>query len=922
MTQRRDDDVEREIRAHLELEAEEREAEGLSRTDAEYAARRAFGSVALVQEDVRAVWTTAWIDETRQDLRYALRTLRSNPGFAAVAILTLALGIGATTATFSVVRGVLLQPLPFMDAERIVQIVENVPAAESFSGRPLRLPSMNVAEFDWWRTEARTLSHLAVAMPETRTLVTSEGATRLQGARVSPALFEMRGVPPLVGRWLRADEERPATASVVVLAASTWRRHFGGDANVVGRGVALDGDVFTVVGVMPDAFGREAFWTPFVVGASRSGALMFVPATARLRDGVTLDSAAAEINALGARLRQTTPAPGQPARFEVIGEQDQMVAGVRPALRVLVVSVAVVLLIVCANVGNLLLARGIRRHQEIGVRRALGATRFRMVRQLLTESVVLSVAGGVCGAAFAYLAVSLVRGAGVIEIPAKFRFALGWLGETILPRVDEITVDPGVLIFAFGLSLMTGVLFGLVPAAQLSRVDHATVTAAAATQRATSSGTYVGHLLASLQLALATALLVTAGLLVYSFVKLSSLPLGFDTDTQIFQLVSPGDYRPSRKIALATAVEERLRAMAGVEVVGFTNMEQPLEAENSQGTIVPPGWPVDRADPGDENRSESRQVTAGYLRALGVRLVEGRWIDDGRPAGAARPVLVNRAWARRFSPDSSPVGTTAVGLCRTLVRSAAGNGCVDRPVEIVGVVDDMRLRLEGGSGAPIGGLPRPDLPKAVFVSLRHALPPPDAMDRQRGVEMGGADSAGGPDGLSFALRPRSAALTAADLRRVAREVDPLLSVEDLTTMGDVVSAITARPRFYAGVLSAFGGFAAFIAAMGVYGVLAYSMSQRTREFGIRLALGAVPRHVLRLALRQGVLVIAVGITAGVIGATAVTRYLSGLLFGLTPLDVPTYAAVAIGFAVVAMFASYLPARRATRVNPVVALRCE
>jgi predicted permease len=917
MTRRRDDDVEREIRAHLELEAEEREAEGLSPAHAAYAARRAFGNVALVQEDVRAVWTTVWIDETRQDLRYALRTLRSNPGFAAVAILTLALGIGATTATFSVVRGVLLQPLPFKDADRIVRIIENVPAAESFRGRPMRLPSMNLAEFDWWRTEATTLSHMAVAMAETRTMITPDGATRLPGARVSPALFEMRGVPPLIGRWLRADEERPEAAPVVVLAESTWRRHFGGDANVVGRGVALDGQPFTVVGVMPDAFGNEAFWMPFVVGASRGGAVMFVPVTARLRDGATLNAATAEINTLGARLRGGTPPPGDPARFEVLGEQDQMVAGVRPALRVLVVSVAVVLLIVCANVGNLLLARGIRRHQELGVRRALGATRFRVVRQLLTESLVLSVAGGIAGAAVAYAAVSFVRAAGVIEIPGRFRFALGQLGNTILPRVDEITVDPGTLMFAFVLSLVTGVMFGLVPAAQLSRVDHGTVTAAAPTQRgASSTRTWVGDLLAGMQLALATALLVTAGLLVHSFVRLSSLPLGFDVDVQIFQLVSPGDYPPSRKVALAAAVEEQLQALAGVDAVGFTNTAQPLEVARSQRTMVPPSWPVDRAEPGDENRSEGRSVTAGYLRALGVRLVEGRWFDDRIPAGPAPPMLVNRAWVRRFSPDRSPVGTTAMGLCRSLDR------CTDSPFEIVGVVDDVRLRLEGGSGEPMGGFPGTDMPKVVFAGLRHALAPPEIMDKQRGIEMGGAGSAGGPDGFSFAVRTRSAALTAADLQRVVRDVDPLLSIDDLSTMGEVVTAITARPRFYAAVLSAFGGFAAFIAAMGVYGVLAYSMSQRTREFGVRLALGAVPRHVLRLALRQGVLVVAAGIPAGVLVATAVTRYLSGMLFGLTPLDAATYAAVAIGFAVVAMFASYLPARRATRVNPVVALRCE
>src|SRR5688572_16770395 len=899
----RDDELEREIRSHLELEAEERQVRGMSAADARYAARRAFGNVTRTREDVRAVWTRRWLEELVQDARYAVRALRNNPAFSAVAILTLALGIAAATSIFSIVRGVLLQPLPFKDADRLVQIIENVPAAESLSGRAMRIASMNQSEFDWWRTEARTLSHMAAIMPESSTVLTPEGTERLAGARVSPALFAMRGVSPVLGRWLRADEERP-DASVVVLSEATWRRHFGGVPSVINRTITLDGQPHTVVGVMPEAFGGEAFWMPFAAGPQRPGAVTFIAVTSRLADGVSLDAAAAEANVLGQRLRGVPPETGAPPRFDVVREQDRIVAAVRPALRMLVAAVAVVLLIVCANVANLLLGRGTSRGQELCVRGALGATRLRVVRQLLTESVVLSLVGGVAGVALAYASVSFVRAWGVIEIPARFRFGLGPLSTTILPRVDEIAVDPAALAFAVGVSLATAVAFGMMPALHLSRADGEVASSGLNIRAGISSAhTRAGQVLAGVQMALATALLVGAGLLVYSFVNLSSLPLGFDRDTQIFQLVSPGEYRPSRKVALASEVLERLNSLPGVTAAGFTNMAPPLDPDDDESTIVPAGWPlVDRRNPGEENRSEQRDITPDYLRALGVRLVEGRWFDARDTAGQPRVMLVNQAWVRRFSPDRSPVGTMASSYT------------------IVGVVEDMRLRMD--SGRMPGGPPIVEMEKAVFMPLLQEMPPAEVLDRPGRMDMGGSGTTGGSYGWSFVLRARPGPLTAADLRRVIRDVDPGLAVEDLTTMGRVFSALTARPRFYASVMALFGAIAAVIAAIGVYGVLAYSASRRTREFGIRLALGATPRQVLRLALRQGVIITAVGISAGVIAALGLTQYLGSMLFGLTPLDAETYLIVAIGFAAVSMFASYVPARRATRISPIAALRYE
>ena len=606
------------------------------------------------------------------------------------------------------------------------------------------------------------------------------------------------------------------------------------------------------------------------------------------------------------------PAAGGPPRFEVVHVTDAEVAAVRPALLLFIIAVAGVLLIVCANVANLLLVRGVGRQREVGIRRALGATRGRLVRQLLTEGLVLSLTGGLVGVGLAYGGVQLVRAGSAIELPRQFRNALGLLGPTVLPRAEESALDPTVLVFAFGLSLATGLVFALAPALRLSHAAHAQGLGATGT-RGGESGSgrrRIGRVLAVVQLGLATTLLIGSGLLLHSFVNLSTVRLGFDPGAQIFQLVSPGDYTRTRKVALAYELARRVEGLPGVEAAGFINLS-PLTGQNVfRNLYLPPDWEAQRDALGEDDRTVVRGVSPGYLRALGVRLVDGRWLDESDGPGQRPTMLVNRAWVRRFSPESSPVGTTV-----TFVTT----GRVRRPItwEIVGVIEDVRWRMDDGADAPPGAA---DFPLLGFMDLRQLLSSRNDDLERPSMELD--MMIGEPGGVGFAVRALEGAPTLEVLRTVARQVDPALTVDGVTTMGGVVAGLIGRPRFYATVVSLFGGIAALIAAVGIYGVLAYGVTQRTREIGIRTALGARPLQVMGLILWQGVTLVAIGVSTGLAGAVGLTRYLEGMLFGLTPLDAPTYAAVAAVFAAVALTASYVPARRAMKVDPIVALRYE
>jgi putative ABC transport system permease protein len=843
----------------------------------------------------RTIWLWSGI---AGDVRYALRSYRRAPGLTAAIVFTLALGLGSTTAIFSVVNTVLLKPLPYANADRLVQIVENVPAEESISGFATRMSAMSTEDFDWWRKNSQTLSQLAVTVPDNRTFAMVDGTVRLAGALVSPALFAMRGISPVLGRGLAADDER-ADAGIVVISEVTWRRYFSADPDVLGRTMILEGRVHTIVGVMPAVFGPEAYWAPFVVTPAEAGQFRLLPVTALLRDSVSIEAANAEVNVAGNQLRGVEPDPGARPRFELVREQDQLTARVSPALRVLVAAVAVVLLIVCANVANLLLVRGTRRHEEIKMRRALGATSGRIARQVLTESLLLAVFGGAVGIVLAQGAVTSLKALAAVDLSQ--RFATG-LALEILPRLNEIAIDPAVLAFIAALSLVSAAVFGSLPALRLAGVREAAPQSGAQAPVAVRRAV-VGHALAVTQLALAMMLLIGAGLLLHSFVKLAGVDLGFDPRNVLtFELVIPGDYTPERKMQVAEELVARMRNHTQISRIGFTDIPPLSPGISLGGGLLPVGSSPDdvREDaslPPDQ-RNQQRYDGAEYLRALGVRLRSGRWLDEGQ--GAPGPaVIVSRAYADHYFPSSSALGAT--------VQTTYGL------LPIVGVVDDLHLHALDAKPERIVFVN----PRAALTAIRAAAPVWQTAEADRFFLTLGTGS------VAFAARTSGDPLAnVADIRNAVREMDPALAIDRVLPMEDVVFGAATRPRFYAGLLSVFGSVAALIAIVGIYAVLAYVVGRRTKEIGIRMALGAQRSTVMGLVLGQGAAMIAIGVGAGLAGAIGLARYLEGMLFGLSPLDVTTYAAVVSMFAMVALLASYVPARRATLINPIVALRNE
>jgi putative ABC transport system permease protein len=857
-----------------------------------------------------------------RDVRYALRAFLSQPGFTCVAVLTLALGVGANTAIFSVVHAVLLQPLPYRDADRLVRVVEHVPAALSVTGQPERVASMAIDEFVEWRGRTRTLSHMALYAPMSMTLMEGaigrDQAIRLRGARVSAATFAMLGLRPALGRVFGAAEETRGADAVVLLSAAAWKRHFTADPGIVGRAITLDDRQYSVIGVL----GRDGdrlfperdteFWAPFVPLDPQTGRMIRAPLIARLADGVSRDAATQEANAIAPVLRGISPSSAsstvasgttasgtaasstvEASRFEVIGVQDQLVAPVRGALLVLMMAVGAVLLIACANVANLLLARNVSRQREIAIRGALGAKFGRLARQMLTESLVLAFMGGAAGLALAYGGVRAVKTLVTVEAPRWLASGQGSIGS-ILPEVDRIAIDGTVLMFTMAAVCITGVLCGLAPLMHLTGVQPIEAIKEGSAQGASGLSLFSRHrgrsLLVVAQLALATMLLVGAGLLIRSFVKLSQVDAGYDPHNVLtFQIVLPprrlaASADDPRRQVFAEEMTRRIRALPGVRFAGFTHF-MPLSTARWTITFTIPGVPPGAMREG--RKPQTRYVSQSYLQAMGVRLTEGRWFSDEDAAGRANVLLVNQALARRFFPDRSPV-KTMVSL----------NG---EPWEIVGVVGDVRQ----------GSLDEEAEPQW-FIDFRQLPANVPFMPVEGGV--------------FFAVRMERtdsnplAAVTS--IRALAGQLEPHAALDNVFAMDHLVASSLARPRFYAILLGLFASVAAGLAAVGIYGVLAYSVSQRTREIGIRMALGAPRRQVLALVLGQSAVLILAGIFIGIGGALFLTRYLTTMLFGLTPLDAPTFVGVAVAFGAVATIASYVPARRATNVDPLVALRNE
>ncbi|HYN85035.1 MAG TPA: ABC transporter permease [Pyrinomonadaceae bacterium] len=798
-----------------------------------------------------------------QDVRYALRVMRKRPGFTAAAVAALALGVGATTAVFSVVNSVLLRPLPYPDSERIVVIAET--SAQN--------PSMFVSypNFLDWRERARSFEALSTMRHQSFNLSGGDEPVRVDGRQVSAGFFAVYGVAPALGRPFLEEEDRRGAAPVAVLSHGLWERRFGGDASIVGRTIVLDNRPYTVVGVMPQGFrgagasvdvlvpfGQFSHLPGWMGRDVRPGA----QAVARLREGVTLDAARDELGAIAARLEAEHPQTNAGVGVRVESLYERTVGGVRGALYVLLGAVAFVLLIACANVANLLLAHAAARRKEFAVRAAMGASRWRVVRQLLTESVLLSLAGGAAGLLLTLWGVDLLAAAGAESIP----------------RAAEIKVDVRVLLFTLGVSVLTGVVFGLAPALRSARAGWTEDLKEGGGKNAAGAPRRLSGALVVAETALALVLLVGAGLLVKSFARLLDVDPGFDASNVLTMSVPlpRTKYDGEAKVAgFYRQLVERVKGLPGVEAAAVGN-ELPLRGR---------GWPVDveatdrpAPPPGQSVIADWAIVSPDYFRALGIGLLQGRALADTDTAEGQRAVVIDEDLARHFWPEGDAVGKQlrVVG---------------PKPFEVVGVA--RRVRSYG-----------------LDEQARMRLYVPVAQTPTLMMNLAVRSSTSEPERLAKAV--------AAEVRAI----DPDQPVYAVRTMEEALSESLAPRRLNATLLTVFAAVALALAAIGVYGVISYSVAQRTHEIGVRMALGAQGGDILRLVLRQGMLLALGGVAAGVLAALALTRVMTGLLFGVSATDPLTFAAVALVLTLVASLACLIPARRATKVDPMVALRYE
>jgi len=891
-----------EMRFHLEQQITSYIRQGLTRDEAVRRARIEFGGLDQIREEHRDVRGVALVEDLARDLRYGVRQLRRSPAFAAAALLCLALGIGATTAVYSLVDAILLRPLPFTNADRLVRLIERVPSP--FPGQPLWVQGLTYREFLDWRTQTKTFAAMAAVGGGGQRLVrTTDGSAGLWGAGASPNLFSMLGVRPVLGRTLVASDE--AQTDVVVLSYNTWRRHFNSDPAIVGRrlefraGALLPPSmrVMTVVGVLPadfDVLGMPSdYWIPIPPPSGGRPGLRVTP-IALLAPGVSLNAAIDEANAIGTGMRDPWPANAPRLtgpRFQLDALKDLSVQQLRPAFRVLLAAVAVVLLIVCANVANLLLARGTARERELAVRVAIGASRGRVARQIMTECLVLAIVGGALGALVGAAGVSLVKQMATVDAPGIFRLMFG---STILPRINEVHIDLTVLGIALAVAALTSVIFGVLPAVHLSRTGHGPAMNVRGGTGA--GGSRIRAVLSVSQLTMATVLLVCAGLLTRSFISLTNVNNGYEPSHVLaVNLLFPDQYSVARKAETISTLLTHFRALADVRVAGFSRHGLLIGETLYVGRFVSASQSVGTQQ---NDRVRLRSVSDGFLSAMGVPVLDGREFTASDSATTPVVVVLNRSAARHYFGDARAIGQSLEWQYGPMET---------RQVTVVGVVEDLRQTS-----------PTDDVAPEVFVEYRQFLP---VLTQWKQTEQKQNELAVGF--LSFALRTGGDPVAAtSDVRRAVNAVDPNIGIDVIAPMTNLVSNTVARQRFYAVMLGTFAAIAAVLAIIGIYGVLAYAVVQRTREIGIRLSLGAQQTQVLGLVLRKGLVLTTIGIVLGLMGATAGSRLLQSMLFGVTPLDVQTFAAVSVAFGFVAMIGCYLPARRATKVDPIVALRQE
>jgi len=807
-----------------------------------------------------------------QDVRYAVRMLLKNPGFTFVAVIAVALGIGANSAMFSVINAVLLRPLPYHEPDRLVTIWE-----ESQQRGMYEMP-VSFANFRDWVDQNHVFEHISAYTFTNLNLTGAGEPVRILAVRSSANLFSLVGAAPLLGRPFLPEEDKEGANRVVILSQSLWQRRFSSDSGIVGQSITLNNQSYTVVGVMPASF-------QFPVGFGYLGKVLndpvdlYVPLAAtskeavrgsysffsigRLKPGVTIDQARAEMTTIEGRLEQQHPGGNTGIGISLIPTHEQTVKEIRPALLVLLGAVGFLLLIACANIANLLLARAASRQKEIAIRTALGASRLRILRLLMTESVLLSLAGGCLGLLLALWGTD----------------ALLALAPDNIPRMNEVGVDARVFGFTLAVSLLTGIVFGLIPAIHASKPDlNEALKEGSRGSTGSAAGKRIRSVLVAVEIALSLVLLIGAGLMIKSFLRLQQMSLGFNPDNvlAVNLSLSRSKYPEDRQqVAFFQAALERLQSLSGVQSAGATT-GLPLTLTVSGSDFRIEGRP--EPEPGKEMIINTRSVSPGYFGTLGIPFIKGRDFSDRDKSDAPKAAIINYDLARIYFPDEDPIGR----------RITFDEGM--SWISIVGIIEDVKQL----------GLDSSAKPEVYFPYLQVTGP-----------------------SMSIVVRTASNPLSlVAAMKSQIQEIDKDLPIADVKTMRQLLSESVSGRRFNTLLLTVFAVVALVLAAVGIYGVMTYSVSQRTHEIGIRMALGARASEVLKLVVGQGMFLTLAGVATGVVASLFLTRLMSSMLFGVTATDPITFAAVSALLAGVALGACFIPARRAAKVDPMVALRYE
>ncbi|PYT76513.1 MAG: hypothetical protein DMG40_26020 [Acidobacteria bacterium] len=854
------EELDADIREHIERETQDNIERGMSPEEARYAAMRKFGNVMRVKEETREVWCSTWLDELWQDLRFGLRMLRKSPAFAAIAVLTLALGIGTNTAIFSVVDAVLLRPLPYNDPSRLVW------ATEHFGFGPSTVVS---ADFPAWKERNHVFEQIGASGGTGGANLTGAGEpTRVTVNNVTTGFFSMLGVEPIVGRAFLPSEGKKGQEHVALLNEDLWRSRFGADTRIVSKAIQLDGTTHTVVGVMPASlrYPRADVWTPLALDdeifSPHSPRWMMLAVIGRLKPRMEMRQAQSDLQLLTQAMNKQYPP--QASRFrehvavEVISLHEVLVHNVRSLLMILLGATGFVLLIACANVSNLLLSRGVARGREIAVRVALGAGRLRLVRQLLTEGLLLVVIGALLGSVTGLWATKILKELIPAGLPA------------------DMHLDQRIFAFSAVISAVALLIFGLVPAFIASRTDVNETLKEGGVHLSAISGTHrLRGLMAAGEIALSLILLIGAGLLSRSFLRLMEVPLGFDPNHLLIATVARPltvDFNSQLHAAFFRDSLQRIRSLPGVTQAALTE-RYPLGPFRNATRIVH----VQGAE--DFRPMQPVSVTAispDYFHLIGVRLLSGRTFSEGDVADTQRVAVLNQRLAHMIFGDRNALG------------QHIGFGPPPAPwSEIVGIVADMREDAIEREPAPELFVPYTQHPSFVMSLMLRADSNPEAL--------------------------------ASAVRSAVASVDKNQPVSEIMTMDEVLANSVAPRRFRALLLGLFAALALLLAAIGIYGVIAYSCSLRTCEFGIRIALGADRTDILKLVIRQGFGLTVIGLGAGIAGAIGLTRYLSSLLYEVKPTDPLTFVAVSLILSAVALVACYIPARRVAEVDPMVAL---